>query len=498
MRRTRGRSLATVAALGRALRQRHHVERFVFGSIAERAGNNDARRGRRGKPIGESIYLSAIDLNRMAPTRRQVLAGTGAVVGTACVSGAAASQITADEIETLEPPAGTWPCNRYDPGETAANPHATVPSDPVDDWRTEVPAVHTDAGFVVGPDRVHVADDRLTALDRRDGTVQWTRREPPGEIVVRAGTVYHKPRTTEPTLAAFDARTGETRWRTAIPERSYDLTATVGHLVVDGRAYDIADGRPAWTVADGASVAGDGALYSQPSSDRLIKYDELSVLDETLDRGPRPVWQQDYADGGSYPVVQEGRAVRGTNAFLDSGPALAGVDAETGRQSWSALTPAEFDAETDRSYGDPDDYGLSTPVMAVTADRCVVAAKTHSFGDPEAARMEGSALFALSPSDGSVDWSRSVSGDEHSVSDIAVADGTVIVAANPGETENGSTDDVPDGGKIRALEADTGETQWQVSTLQQPSRLAVADETIFARTYGGSRFEDTDSVIALR
>jgi outer membrane protein assembly factor BamB len=433
----------------------------------------------------------------MTPTRRQILARTGTVVGTACVSGVAASQITGDEVETWEPPAGTWPCSRYDPGKTAANPHATVPSDPVIDWRTEV----TSGRFVVGPERLYVAGDRLTALDRRDGTVQWTRREPRGELVVRDETLYHGSGyngTERGTLSALEARSGTPRWRSEYQGELRDLTATEGYLVVDGRAYDIADGQPAWTFEDrtavpNSSLACDGFLYNRSSRDRLAKYGNRSVLDETLDRGPRPVWKQKYDSLGSITVIRAGRGVGGRLGSLDAGPVLTGIDTETGRLSWSALTPAEFDAETDGYYDDPDEYGLITPAMALGTDRCVVTAETHGLGDSEAAREEGSALFAVSPSDGSVEWSRSVSSAERSVSDVVVADGTVIVAADQPESRNRPMDDGITG-DIVALDGETGSIEWELSTDGDPRRLAVVGETVFALTGD----DTTVSLLALR
>lgn len=435
----------------------------------------------------------------MTPTRRQVLAGAGVVVGAGAVSGAAASQVTAEDIETWEPPAGAWPGRRHDSGDTNVNPDASPPDDPAVEWRVQLDVSSTEPeAFVVGPDRVYVHADRLAARNRRDGTVEWTRREPTGELVVRDGTLYHRSETDgETTLSAFDAGTGEPRWRTDLPERSVDMTLTADHLVVNGRAYDVADGRLAWTLENASrlctSAASDGFLYSQPSDDRLAKYDDRSALDETLDRGPRPVWKQDYDDTGGYTVVQDEHVVRGTHGLIDSEPVLNCFDAETGSHSWSALDPAEFDAETDGYYGNPDDYGLSTWVMAVATERCFVVARTHSFEDPEAAREAGSALFALSLSDGNVEWSRSVGSAEVGVRDIAVSDGTVVVAAQQAESRDRSANDAITGDVV-ALDGETGEPEWQLSTDGEPYRVATVDETIFALTA-----DDTDvSLLSLR
>ena len=114
----------------------------------------------------------------MAPTRRQLLAGTGAVVGTVGVSGAAAARVTVDDIETDEPSPGPWPTDQYDGANTATNPHASPPSEPDVDRRVPVDAdTAWSEGFVVGSERVYHAGTRLTALDRADGTRRWSRDE---------------------------------------------------------------------------------------------------------------------------------------------------------------------------------------------------------------------------------------------------------------------------------------------------------------------------------
>jgi hypothetical protein len=153
----------------------------------------------------------------MAPTRRQLLAGTGAVVGTVGVSGAAAARVTVDEIETDEPAPGTWPTDRYDGGNTATNPHASPPSEPDVDWRVPVDADNAwEDGFVVGPERVYHAGTRLTALDRADGTRRWSRNEPSGTLAVRDGTLYHchgGDDSSLPRLSSFNASEARPSWR---------------------------------------------------------------------------------------------------------------------------------------------------------------------------------------------------------------------------------------------------------------------------------------------
>lgn len=440
----------------------------------------------------------------MAPTRRQVIAGTGAVVGTVAVSGTAASQLTAEEIDTWEPPAGTWPCGRYGPGETLANPNASVSSNPTVEWRTELPIGRRFGGFVVGPERVYVSGngvtgladgDGLTALDRRDGSVQWARPEPHGHLVLRDGTLYLKGSPWESTLSAFDAGTGEPQWRTTLPEAGRDVTATSEYLVVDGRGYRIADGSHAWSVEGGRAIASAGALYSQHPNRRLAKYDDWSVLDDTLDGGPDPVWQREYDQFRSPPVGTDGRGV--SRRYGDeTGAALAGLDRQTGRQSWAALTPAEFAAETDTDHGDPDDFGFTVSEVAVTADRCFAAASPVALEESASVESDGSALFALSMSDGSVDWSRSV-GPTQSVYGYAVAGETLVVALD--SHQNGQSDQDGDSFRrgILGLDVATGETEWRVPTALDPRAIAVADDTVFVVADDPLR-DGTDPVLAIR
>lgn len=104
---------------------------------------------------------------------------------------AVADQIGMDPVDTWEPSPGTWPCGRYDLGQTAANPHASPPTAPEIVWRTATPGVDYNSGFVVGPDRVYASGIRLTALSRRDGTIQWQRHRRRTPHVIHDGTLYH-------------------------------------------------------------------------------------------------------------------------------------------------------------------------------------------------------------------------------------------------------------------------------------------------------------------
>jgi outer membrane protein assembly factor BamB len=447
----------------------------------------------------------------MTPTRRQLLAGTGAVVGTVGISGAAAARVTVEEIETDEPSPGTWPTHRYDAANTATNPHASPPSDPEIDWRVPVDADNAwEDGFVVGPERVYYAGTQLTALDRANGWRRWSRNEPSGALAVRDGTLYHchgGDDSSLPRLSAFDARTGDPRWRTAVPEDSRGPTVTADRVFVSGRAFDAEDGRLEWTLDGNVnpgwtdSVAQDGVLYAEHSARRVSKYSARSVLDETLNRGSQPVWQRRHDRPYADTVVQDDRLVR-TRGVNVGGAAIAGFDTETGRRTWAALTSEEFKSTTDTGPGDPDHFGVTTSGQAVTSEQCIVIARTISYGRSEEIDKQTSALVAVSLSDGTVRWTRSFLRPDHpadtGVFSVLVADGTVLVRVREGMPEYEQREGPPYPGRILALDADTGETLWGIKIDHEPAQLAVADDTIFAITDGRSDSEESTAVLALR
>ena len=447
----------------------------------------------------------------MAPTRRQLLAGTGAIVGTVGVSGAAATRVTVDEIETDEPSPGTWPTDRYNAGNTATNPHASPPSEPDVDWRVPVDAHRAwEDGFVVGPERVYHAGTRLTALDRADGTRRWSRNEPTGTLAVRDGTLYHCPgrkATDNPELSAFDAGTGEPRWRSDLPEESSGLTVTADRVFVSGRAFDAEDGRLEWTLEGRVnpdwtdSVAQDGFLYAEHSDRRVSKYSGRNLLEDAFDRETGPIWKRRHDSPYPVTVVRDDRLVRATGTSI-GGPAVAGFDTETGRRTWAALTSEEFKSATDTEPGDPDHFGVFTEEQAVTSEQCIVIAGTVSYGRSEEARKQTSALVAVSLSDGTVRWTRSFLRPDHpaeqGVGSVVVADGTVLVTVKESMPAYGQREEPPYPGRILALDADTGETLWGIKIDHRPQQLAVADDTIFAITDGQSDSEDSTAVLALR
>jgi hypothetical protein len=109
-------------------------------------------------------------------------------------------------------------------------------------------------------------------------------------------------------------------------------------------------GPPPHGGVDTDSVVRDGFLYAQHSSHRVSKYASRILLDETLDRETKQVWQRRHDRQYSYTVVQDDRLVR--TSINTGGAALAGFDTETGRRTWAALTSEKFKSATDTEPGD--------------------------------------------------------------------------------------------------------------------------------------------------
>jgi outer membrane protein assembly factor BamB len=138
----------------------------------------------------------------------------------------------------------------------------------------------------------------------------------------------------------------------------------------------------------------------------------------------------------------------------------------------------------------------------VTSEQCIVIARTLGYGGSEELGEETSALLAVSLSDGTIRWARSFLRPDHPAQhgalSVVVADGTVLVTVREGMPEYEQREEPPYPGRILALDADTGETLWGIKIDHQPRQLAVADDTIFAITDGGSESEESTAVLALR
>lgn len=433
---------------------------------------------------------------RPSLTRRQVLGTLGAAVGGSAVVGGAAAQIPRDPIVTWEPAPGTWPCGRYDLGHTAANPHASPPAAPEIVWQTTTPGMDWKSGFVVDPERVYASGEQLTALSRRDGTIQWQQAKSPGPHIIYDGTLYHGASP----LMAVDAATGQPHWRATRAYSAEDFTrftVTAETVLVGDEAYDIHDGSYKWSVDQVQFAAQNGALYGYTKTEppRVTKYRSRSVLNVALGTGPtkawEKVWEGEHDSAWDYSVVQNNLLIQMQNPgglVVTGVPGLAAFDTESGERVWTGLSPSDVASAADFSIGEPDHYAVQIQHSAF--------AKNRGFMWVRMEKVFGSTVFsgvvAVSLADGAILWQRSLDPSPYFLDDIAVANGTVILAL-----ESVQRDEGPDPGTVQALDAATGRDQWRVSTTYDPVQLAAVDGTIFA-VLDTHTEEKPNRVIALR
>lgn len=433
---------------------------------------------------------------RASPTRRQVLGGLGATVVGSAVVGGAATQIRIDPIVTWKPAPGTWPYNRYDSGQTAANPHASPPEAPEIVWQTTIPG--DGISFVVGSDRVYAAGvtlndsgETLTALNRRDGTPHW--RQTARSVYTHAlhyGTLYT---IIEEVLTALDAETGQSHWRAAHSSARGrgSLLVTADTIFVGKVAYDIQDGSYIWSSSNDLVqrfVAQNGSLFGVTPDKSVIKYRPRSVFEVALGMDPTNAWK--IVMEGTGAIVRDGLLFRWRGHGQEGQPALAAFDTESGERVWSTLVPTDFASVADGAVGEASEYKVNVRRSAITKSRGFVGAEARARNWPEPIH----AVFGFSTNDGSILWQHSLDQSLDVLHDIAVANDTVLLAHGGGEFK-------PDTAAVQALDGATGREQWRVSTEYQPVQIAAVDKTIFVATAPKPNEEPNEvpnRVIALR
>ena len=83
----------------------------------------------------------------------------------------------------------------------------------------------------------------------------------------------------------------------------YVSTGRSGGPRADPTPPDRGLGAPPHGGVDTVSVAQNGFLYAEHSSHRVSKYASRSLLDETLDRETKPVWQRRHDRPYTHTVV---------------------------------------------------------------------------------------------------------------------------------------------------------------------------------------------------
>ncbi|WP_115862756.1 outer membrane protein assembly factor BamB family protein [Halorussus litoreus] len=406
---------------------------------------------------------SLLDLpsGRLDLSRRQLLGGLG--LATAGVAGAT-TQMGVGPVDGWTPSFGTWPHDRYGPGNAAANRHANAPDEPTVAWRTQ--PVGQVESIVVGPERVYVGgevrrDGRhpgVAALDRADGDVLWTANTGGATLALRRGSLYAAAYWGESQeLVALDAATGDRQWGSSVE-------SVRGLVVADGTVFagshyrltalDADSGRTLWTGDGGLPAVADSSLFV--SGGGLRRHRQRRVSD-VLTHGPPPVeWNVSGGGGLVSPAVASDVAVVGQRRPPRSDdPSVYAFDLDTGERAWTAATPPE------------DAFPVLTCSPAVGRRRGFFSYRERQGSD------RYHALVACSLDDGAEQW-RWESSDW--VTEVAVGGETVLAGT-------GADSDTPGEGRSRLLGfTPGGDRKWSFETDYDVRAVAPVAETVFVGT----------------
>jgi hypothetical protein len=397
-------------------------------------------------------------------TRRRLVAGGTAVAA----GGYAGYRLVSGEPDadfgSWAPEAGTWPLERYDPANTAHNPHASPPRESPDEQ--ELASVGFDGAEpaylvpLAGPDRLAVFGDRLAT--HADG-----RTTPRGEFDARLAGFGPEGRLHAVRREGADAHLlgydgdGE-RYRYPLPGHPEGLTVGrdevyVGTLNGGVFAYEPGGGRD-W-VAQGETAALAGSrLYTVGGRDGTLAYREQAPPDRWVTAGPERVWTAPNVRGdGHPPAVADGRLVVGTYGLHES--VLVAVDADTGERLWEP-----------KSFADGGAADVSTP--AVVGRDGYVAAGVDGLGAGFVARYDLETGEEVWRDD--TDWY---------AYDPVLADGTLVVA---GDVRTGPEAPAT---RVRAYDTGSGDDLWTVTFPGDGgTSVALVEERVLA-TAGSSLYE---------
>jgi outer membrane protein assembly factor BamB len=287
-------------------------------------------------------------------------------------------------------------------------------------------------------------------------TVRWTAspaddRSTWSWVVGTAETVYTA---TDRSIHAFDAATGERRWRTdsigTLPWSDRGTRVETGPALAEDRllvgasvsqyALDPDDGRAAWQYETNSSLAasllaGNTAYVSSlvGTGDRLVALDARSGLERWRTRPDTGVHPNAYTDGH---VV---------GPTIDGDGAVGAVDAATGETTWTRDLPFH------RGYW-------------LLAGFCIADGTVYVGTEP---------VYALGLEDGATRWSASLGAAD--AESRPVSDGSRVYLA-AGEA-----------GRVLALDAATGEEAWRVAVPDAVGwgAPALAGGTLYVGIEGG-------------
>jgi len=391
-------------------------------------------------------------------TRRRLL-GSGAA--TALAAGAYGAYrlhrgATDAAFASWTPDSGTWPLRRYDPANTAHNPHASPPR--------EAPSIRTVATAsttarqprftpLVGPDYGAMYGAGLAMRPRGDGEAVLERDAPTPLAGFGPDGRLHTVTSDPAAVVGYEPGSREAYRHPLRDDDPRGLTVGAREVYVGGesgalRALDL-DGGRGWRVDGARPALTGGRLYAADAPlDGTVAYAPRTGVDRRLEVGPERAWSAGPTDGFPHaPAVADGRVVLGT--YAEGGGVVAAVDADTGEPLW-----------------EPRPLGRDVATPAVAGDRGYTTVETS----------EGRGFVAaLDLATGETRWRDDVAW---AVSTPALGGETLLVA---GERADGS-------GVVGAYDA-AGDALWTHAFADgRPDGLAPVGDRVLV-TVGATLYE---------
>ncbi|WP_305882568.1 PQQ-binding-like beta-propeller repeat protein [Haloplanus ruber] len=396
-------------------------------------------------------------------TRRRLLGGSLALAAGGYGTYRLHRGAAAATFDAWTPAPGTWPLRRYDPANTAHNPHATPPRErpTLREFTTlSTSARRPSYSPLVGPDYVVVYGSGLAAYARDDGSAART----VAAATPRAGfgpdghlhTVSLESDTDSAPTAVVGYEAADLRERYRVPldaDNPRGLTVGTDEVYLgteQGTLHGVdADGGRRWRVDGTMPALVDNRLYAAGAPlDGTVAYAERTGCDRSLRPGPRRAWSAGPVSGFVHaPAVADGRLVVGT--YAEGGGVVAAVDAISGDPLWEprplgvdVATPAvvgthgyvatgtddrraglvaALDLRTGESeWRDETEWHALTP--AVGGDTLVVAGEAREGGE-----VVGGVVRAYDRAGGERLWTHRF--ETPGVGGLALVGGRVLVAA---------------------------------------------------------------------
>jgi len=421
--------------------------------------------------------------------RRQYLAALAAIGVAGCLSNETTPDHQSEDSPTQTTPEKQASTPTYDPPTDSPPGEFTSLTDP-GLWEYEFQEVSHPVPTAVG-DGVYVVEETTLTNLSPAGAIQWAVDSAPGyrpELTATEGSVYHLSSSnlesydpesgdkrwqklisdvgslslsavTEESVfvsetnddpgeffaLAFDAETGEERWRTVT---GMELHSTVTHGLwlisspVDGlTALDTATGEVQWERTRGSEPAPVLAV-----GDTLCLFMDEMVYGYTLPDG-RYRWEQSLSGDAGFIQRPPSGSAQAADLYIADGRAnLTALNARTGEKQWTVTT----------HWGDEGYEG-----MCIGTDSLYY----HS----------GTALASYDLVDGTRQWAYSL-GSEYNISGPVIAHGTVFLITQRMDEEPA----------VKTFDAETGHREWRVQLTTgdslPPQVSGVFDEYAVLKT----------------